>query len=431
MAVLKVFGKTIFEYRGASQGDNVSAESYGNVLGFYGNTSKSGAKVNEASAMGLAPYFAAVRVISEALAVMPLKPYQIKNGNKEVAKHLPAYRLLNLKPNNFSTPIVFKDLMIETAINWGNSYAYIRKSWAQPAECEYIHPTRVNLYLDKKNRELFYHLLDYDLTVPATEILHIKAFGNGILGKSLIRVHMETLGNGLATKDLSADFYKNGGVINGYLSSESNLTKDQRELNAQAWKLAHGQGGGQRYGTAVLGGGMKYNRVGVPPEEGQFIEAQKFTAQEIAAITKVPAFMIQAGENKFKDLESLNIWFYTNTLLPWAVRFEQELDVKMFTISQRESGLFYWKFSTNAILRGSIQARTDHYKQMAAIGALSINEIRDLEDKNPIENGNEHYIAANNMAPVGLQKDYMNAKINALNSKIKTQKNGSKRYFKT
>lgn len=413
---LKLFGLPVFEYRSELKNLGSLSQPTSDGISILSSQSKSGTNVNETTAMTYAPVFSCVRVISEALATMPLKPFYKDDKNKTIAKDTAAYQLLALRPNAFNSPSVFKDMMTATVILWGNSFAYIRRIGTKPIELEYIHPTKIEILEDKESRQLFYKLIDYGITVPATDMIHLRGLGTDKIGKSIIRYQMDTLGLGMGATDSTNEFFKNGAMVSGILSSDGNMTKEQRQNNKVSWDAAH-SGTGNRMGTAVLGGGMKYQRIGIPPAEGQFLETQKYSALQTASIFKVPAFMIQAGENKFKDIQELNNWFLSNTLLPWIIRWEEELNQKIFTIQQRSSGRYYTKFNTAGLMRANKSETADFYTNMWNIGAYSINEIRDLEDQNPIDGGDDHYIPANNMVPIDLQKEHIEAQIQSLNKK--------------
>ena len=413
---LKVFGKSIIEMRSGNTG---TIENPGSDLSFLGNSSSSGVSVTEETSITYQPVFSCVKVLSEALASMPFKAYKIDGRAKEIAYSTNAHQLLAIQPNSLMTPFVFKDMMMATALLWGNAYALKRYGADGVNELEYIHPSKVTVLVNKTTRQLFYQVTDDGINhiFDSSDMIHIRGFGDQYVGKSVIRMQMESVGLGMAATEISAEFFNNGAVVSGMLSTEGNLTKEQRRLNRENWQNAH-SGQGNRQKVAVLSGGTKYTRIGIPPGEGQFIESRKYSANEIAGIFKVPPFMIAAGENKFKDIQELNTWFYTNALLPWIIRFEEEFNRKIFSMNEMLSGKYFTKMNANAILRANIDARAKWYKEMYNMGVYSINDIREREDENPIPDGDLHYIAANNMVPIAKQTEYIDAKIQALTKNI-------------
>ena len=135
-------------------------------------------------------------------------------------------------------------------------------------------------------------------------------------------------------------------------------------------------------------------------KDAQFIESRKFQVSEIARIFGVPPHKIGDLEKAtFSNIEEQNIEFATTSIIPFATKIEEALNFHLLTTKERESGYFF-KFNANALLRGNIQARYEAYTKGRNWGWLSVNEIRELEDLNPIENG-DVYLEPLNMVEAG------------------------------
>ena len=144
----------------------------------------------------------------------------------------------------------------------------------------------------------------------------------------------------------------------------------------------------------LLEGGMTYERISIPPEDAQFIATRKFQKTEIATIYGVPPHMIADLERATNNnIEHQGMEFVQYCLMPYLVRLEEEFNRKL--LRHDEFGEYYFLFGLNGLLRGDAKTRSEYYKNMNLIGALSANEIRSLEDMNAYEGGDEYFVQAN------------------------------------
>jgi phage portal protein BeeE len=141
----------------------------------------------------------------------------------------------------------------------------------------------------------------------------------------------------------------------------------------------------------VLEQGLKYTRIGVEPEAAQFLESRRFSVEEIARWYRIPPHMLADLERAtFSNIEHQSMAYVRQTLVPWLVRYEQELARKLFEPSEMNS--LYIKFNVEGLLRGDAMTRAEYNSKLFNIGALSVNEIREKEDLNPVEGGDEYFI---------------------------------------
>ncbi len=354
-----------------------------------------GVVVDEESSITLSAVYACVRIISETIASLPLNVYQRDGSSKHIARDHPLQHLLHYEPNDFMTSFVFRETMQAYVTLWGNAYARIKRNGgARPTALIPIHPSKVKPLIKKS--ALWYEVTTKagPMLIPAVDMLHIPGLGfDGLQGKSPIQVARENIGLGLASQGFGADFFKNNASFSGVLESPNTLKPEARKNITESWKNRH-SGQGNRFLTPLLEGGIKFNPIGIPPEQAQWIASRKFQLTEVARIFRVPPHMMADLERSTNNnIEHQGMEFVTHTLRPWAVKWEQEQDRKLFRESEKLS--HYSKFNMDALLRGDAKTRAMFLRTHFHMGTMNRNEIRALEDQNPIEGGDTYYIPMN------------------------------------
>lgn len=361
--------------------------------------------VTETSAYSISAYWAGVRRISESVAMLPIDVLRKRNGVREQVDH-PSEYLLNKEANYKSIAFDFKQIMITSAINYGNGFALIeRDSSAAPIGLSFIHPERITP--KEYDEELFWELkISYSsktMIIKDEDIINLRGFGNGeVLGLSAIKYHKQNLGLAIAAQDYGADFYNKGTRLDGYIEYQGKLDMEVKKKIASSWNDNYGPNG--TGGTAILDNGTKYTRLGLPPEDAQFIETRKFQKNEVATILGIPPYMInEMGEATYNNVEHQGIEFVTYSLGSWIEKLEQEYARKL--LRENEKRTHYFKHNVNRLLRTDVKARAEFYRMMSDVGVYSINEIRGFEDMNPIEGGDQRFIQLNRVE-LSIAKEY-------------------------
>jgi len=143
---------------------------------------------------------------------------------------------------------------------------------------------------------------------------------------------------------------------------------------------------------------MKYQQIGIPPEEAQFLETRKFQVDEIARLYRIPPHMVgDLDKSSFSNIEQQSLEFVKYTLDPWVVRWEQSLQKAL--LLPREKREYFVKLNVDGLLRGDYQSRMTGYSVGRQNGWLSANDIREMEDMNPIpaEEGGDLYLVNGNL----------------------------------
>ena len=371
---------------------------------FSFGTSGSGKPVNARTAIQVSTVYACVRVIAETVASLPFAVYeQDKAGSKKAIDH-PLYRILHDEPNPEMTSFVWREAMLTHLLLWGNSYSQILRAGRGSIIGVYpLLPDRMEVDRDDKGNLTYTYSTTNGQTVKLRpeDVLHIPGLGfDGIMGYSPIAVERNAVGLAIAAEEFGSKFFGNGATPSGILT-HPNTVKNPKALR-ESWMEAYG-GSSNANRVAILEEGMTFTRISMPNNEAQFLETRKFQVEEICRIYRVPPHMIGDLEHAtFSNIEHQSIDFAVHCIRPWLVRIEQSINRSLF--SDQEKGHFYSQFNLDGLMRGSYKERMEGYAIGRQNGWLNANDIRDLENMNPIPeaDGGNAYLVNGNMIPISL-----------------------------
>lgn len=349
-----------------------------------------GKRITEASALDYSPIFACVRIISETLAMLPLRVYEEnKSGSRAPAREHPVNWLTQREANPHMTSFTFRETLQGHVCTWGNAYAEIQRRVS--GEIVSFWP----LLPDKTKPKVEKGKLHYETTiegkafrVPREDILHVPGLGfDGYLGYSVIRAARNAIALGQAAEEFGSRWFGQGSQGGILLKHPGKLGKEGRE-NLRDYMEEEAAGLDNSHRVRVLSEGITYERIGIPPEDAQFLETRNFQVAEVARYFRMQLSKLQSLERAIQNnIETQQQEFVIDTMLPWATRWEQELNRKLF--SRSELGRFYVKFNFNALLRGDMKSRAEFYHKATGGPWMAVNEVRALEEESPIEGGDE------------------------------------------
>ena len=384
-------------HRQTSPQDTVSAAPT-----FSFGSSMSGKSVTPSSAIQVSAVYACVRVIAETIASLPLHVYESTDAGSRKANEHPLYRLLHDEPNTEMTSFIWREVMLSHLLLYGNSYCQILRSGRSKIVGLYpLLPDHMAVDRDTKGK------LTYTYTTSEgrmeqlnpEDVLHIPGLGfDGVMGYSPIALEKAAIGLGIAAEEYGSKFFQNGARPSGILT-HPNTVKDPAALRA-SWNAAYG-GSSNASRVAVLEEGMTFVPLSMPNNEAQFLETRKFQVTEICRIFRVPPHMIGDLERAtFSNIESQNISFAVHTIRPWLVRIEQAINKTL--IPENEKSRYYVQFNIDGLMRGDYKSRMEGYAIARQNGWMSANDIRALENLNPIseEEGGNAYLVNGNMIPI-------------------------------
>jgi HK97 family phage portal protein len=292
---------------------------------------------------------------------------------------------------------------------WGNAYAQIiRNGKGQVAALYPLMPNRMQVDRDKSGK-LYYQYTTSAEDAPTmqgttkildpSEVLHIPGLGfDGLVGYSPIAMAKNAIGMAIACEEYGAKFFANGAAPSGVLEHPGTV-KDPTRLR-DTWQGQFG-GSANSHKVAVLEEGMKYTPISISPEQAQFLQTRKFQVNEIARIFRVPPHMVgDLEKSSFSNIEQQSLEFVKYTLDPWVIRWEQSLSRALLDTKEKQTHFF--RFNVEGLLRGDYQSRMGGYATARQNGWMSANDIRTLEDMDPIgdEDGGNLYLINGNMLPL-------------------------------
>jgi HK97 family phage portal protein len=361
-----------------------------------GALSDTGVQITPESAMRLSAVYACMRVIAEDIASLPLHVYRpLQPRGKERARELPEYAVLHDAPNGLMTSVTWREISVAHVLGWGNAYSEIETNrrgdviglWPIAPWC-----VKPRLTTDRM-------AIEYRVTVPgrqavilpAERMLHVPGLSHdGVEGMSVISAARNAVGLGIAAERFGARFFGNASRPAGALKVPPGVKPKEAAEALSSWNTSNA-GLDNAGRTALLMAGAEWIKIGLSNEEAQYLELRKFQVTEIARMFRVPPHMIADLERAtFSNIEHQALAYVTHTLRPWLVRFEQEINRKLF--AGRELAA---EFAIEGLLRGDIKARGAYYVQGRQWGWLSANDIRDLENMNPIEGGDAYLTPLN------------------------------------
>jgi HK97 family phage portal protein len=347
-------------------------------------------KVNETQAMRIATVLACVRLLAETVGSLPMHVYRREGDARHKDREHPLYKLLHQRPNRWQTAVEYYGMMQMHLSLRGNAFAQLvlDPDTGEPAELIPIHPDRVKVERVDADQSLVYKVAHpvtrAEHKVPAEMMHHIRGLsGDGVMGMSPIQQAAEAMGITLAAERLSASFFRNNAILGAAFEHPGNLSKDAAKRLKESMQDEY-SGADAAYQIHVLEEGMKWQQIGVKPEEGQFLQTRKFQAVELARIFRVPPHMVGILDKAtYNNIEHQGIDFVTHTIRPICVRHEQAIQRDLLLDDETH----YAKFLVDALLRGDSIRRAQAMKIQFMHGALNQDEWREAEDRNPIPGG--------------------------------------------
>lgn len=373
------------------------------VEGMPGWTTATGLGLSPDKALEATAVLACVRVLAESVAMLPLPVYRrLDDGGKQRAPDHYLYPLLHTAPNPEMTSFTFRETLMGHVLTWGNGYAEVEFNRGGGINALWpLRPDKMKVTREGGRLQYKYTLPkkfgEEIKTLDAGQILHVRGLGfDGLMGYSPISLAKQAIGMVLATEEFGARFFGNGARPGMVLKHPGELEDTDYKRLKDSWAARY-QGLENAHRVAILEEGMEIQEIGIPPEDAQFLETRKFQLNEIARMYRVPPHMIGDLERAtFSNIEQQSLEFVNYSLMPWLVRWEQEISLRLFTAAERER--LFVEFLVAGLLRGDITSRYTAYATSRQWGWMSANDVRRLENMNPIPDG-DIYMMPLNMVP--------------------------------
>lgn len=362
----------------------------------------SGVSLSPGASLAVAAVYGCTRVLKDSLGSLPFKPYRWKTDKeKEPARDHPLWRLLQQRPNGWMTPQEWKEMGVMHLVMRGNFYCRIVGTGMQ-MQLLPLSPDRMEVK-QKDNGELVYIYHEVgkaDATYRQEDILHVRGLTlNGVVGVSVLEFARNSIASSITQEKHGATLVGKGAVPPFWIKRPAarRWTDVARKEFRKNWRSLHG-GADNAANPPILGDDMEIHALQISNRDMQFIEGREFSAQEICGFFGVhPALMFKSKETAGNN-EEISQQFKTYTLGPLAIRFEQAVDRDLLDDSEREE--YFTRFNLDALTRATMKDRYEAHNIAVQGGWKTVNEVRDLEDLNPIDGGDESRFPLN-MQPAG------------------------------
>jgi HK97 family phage portal protein len=395
---MRIFGWTIKKEKRASSISGSIDSIFGNI-----GLSSSGVYVTSDSALGYSPVYACVRILAESIASLPLLLYRkLPGGGKERAQDHPLYFLLKDEPNQYQDSFQFREMLCGHLLLRGNAYARIVAKGEVEALIP-LNPDRMKVSQNENGTILYTYRNQRGLEEKYTqrEIFHLRGLSSdGLTGLSPIELLRDSIGLGLAAESYGSTFFSNNARPGGILKHPGKIDDVAAKRLKEDWQKAY-SGTSNAHKTAILEEGMAWEQIGLTNADSQFLESRKFQVTDIARIFRVPPHMIgDLDKATFSNIEQQSLEFVMHSLRPWLVRWESA--IKRLLLTTEEKKTYFSEFLVDGLLRGDIKSRYDAYSVARNGGWLSVDEIREFENLNPLpDDQGKIYLEPLNMKEVG------------------------------
>jgi len=361
-------------------------------------TARSGATVTAESALYVSTVLACARVYMNGTAQVPFRLMQAAGGKRLPVADRPLAKLLTRKPNSWQTSYEFRETITLHAIMTSNAFVFVNRVGIgrEIRELIPIEPKRVEVKR-KPDMTLEYKVSNENgasQVFGPDSIWHVRGPSwNSWLGLDIIKLAREAIGLAITLEQAQSEFQKNGAQTSGVLATKEKLSPERFNF-LSAWLDKH-LPGGERFGRPlIVDDSASYMNRSFSAVDQQLVESRKMQIEEICREFGVMPIMVGYSDKTatYASAEQMFLAHVVHTLSPWYKRIEESADANLLTEEDRDAG-YYTKFFPNALMRGAAKDRSEFYKNALGDtqrpGYMTRNEVRELEDLNPVAGGDE------------------------------------------
>ena len=348
-----------------------------------------GQLLNNYSAMNISAVYRATELISESIAMLPIK---IKITDKVHKEELESHSLNLVFQNKYGlmTRFNFIKLLIQSVILRGNGFAYIDRAEDGTVKAlRFLESNDVNIFYKKGKEESLYYTCNYiKVKIEPINMIHlVKNSYDGVNGVSLISYASRSINLANSTENSANNFFKSGCNLSGVLTVQGQLTDRQKNDIRTSWNQAYTNGGS---GLAILQGNMEYKPIQLSASDSQLLESRSYNVQDIARFFGInPILLGDLSHSSYSTLEAAQQEFLLHTLQPYIVMVEEEFTRKLTKPSEKNIQV---NLDETAILKTDKSALAKYYSTLLQNGVLCVNEVRKELGLSPIDGGSKHVI---------------------------------------
>lgn len=358
----------------------------------WGMQSEAGVNVTTKKSFEIVAFFSAVSLISDTISTLPCGAYLRIGATRRPLNPRPVW--LDQPDIDLSTRAAFFQQVFSSLLVHGNSYTRVfRDAQGQVVNLVNLNPEKIEVERSKIGRKI-YRYQDEARPLTNDEVIHIVdlILPGELKGLSRVETLKQSLGLNIALSDYAARFFGTGASAAGVIEFPGNLTSEQAKQLADGFDARHRNGSRRAHKTGVLSGGAKFVSTQLDPEASQALESRKFAVEEIARAFNVPLHLLGVpGTASYASVEQNNLQFVSMTLRPLAEKVEA-------AFSRLLPGDAFIKFQFGDLLRADLEARIRSYSVGSQAGFYSTNDIRRLEDMEPVEQGDQYRVPLANIA---------------------------------
>jgi HK97 family phage portal protein len=361
----------------------VSATDFMSIMGWGDFSADAGVTVNVDTALGVPSIFAAVNFLSGTLAGLPLNVYQkTRTGRKKIENGIA--NILGGAVNDGMSSFEWRKYIFDQVFTGGRAVTYIEKDRSGKIINLYpLDPTHVRV--EYVNGRKIYRA--YSKTYTADEVIDIPFMlkANQLDIRGPIAQNKDVIGMAIAATKYGAKAFQSGGippaVLQGPFQSGSAAVRASDDVASTMAKLA-------REGRPVMALpiGHELKSVGFSPDDMQLLELQRFCVEQVARIYSLPPVFLQdLSRGTFSNTEQQDLHFVKHTIKRWVEQVEAEMNLKLFGRNARQ----YVEFNVDGLLRGDFKTRMEAHAASIQNGIRTPNEVRDLENMEPMPAGDD------------------------------------------
>lgn len=358
---------------------------------------------NKYNSMNISAVYRAVEIISDSVAMLPVKIKMTKE-KEELENHPLNMVFYNSKLTKYN----LIKLLIQSVLLKGNGFAYIHRAEdGTPTELQFLNSSDVQIYWDKNKQKLYYtsNVIGSKKIEPINMIHLVKNSYDGVNGLSVISYGARAIKLANNTENSANNFFTNGCNLSGVLTVQGQLTDEQRANIRSSWNQAYSRGGN---GLAVLQGNMDYKPIQLSAADSQLLESRLFNVQDIARFFGIsPVLLGDLSHSSYSTIEATQQMFLLHTLQPYITMCEEEFTRKL--VKPSEVGIEV-NLDETALLKTDKTALANYYGSLLDKGVLCINEVRKELGYTEIEGGDKHIIAYTKLEDNTINNDTNTAK---------------------
>lgn len=359
---------------------------------------EAGVPVTASTVRGLPAAWYSINKIAGHVGSLPINLYnREEDEDARIAREHPAYWLVKHRPNDLTTAGVWRETMQHHVLLHGNGRsAILRNGRGEPQELVLLQPREWSIVVQLPQviegvrvpqRKWHVRADDPQTKIDDRDCLHIMGLSDdGMSGLSVVDAAKQSLGLAIAQQWRAVRSERNGAKVKFLLKAPPGVFRKEGEAQEFIDKFNKTHGGPENTDrVGLLREGIEAQTIAQTNQESQAIEGRTFSRQDIGLLFMVEQMLGDDSSVSYNSLEMKNQAYLTNCLMRWLVRWQEECAAKLLTTAERNSEQWYFRFVTQALLRGTTKERFDVYNIGRQIGVFSPNEVRELEDMNERE----------------------------------------------